>query len=547
MDIDPILSEERIEAMTGAGFWGERTIIDYLDQAAGDAPDRVAIIGANSMTGRSETVSYRQLQRVTRRMALGLAALGVSQGDVVSFQLPNWWQFSAIYLACAHIGAIANPLMPIFRHREVSFMLGFAESKVVVVPRVFRGFDYPRMMAEVRAELPALEHVLVVEGGSEGSFEQALLETRHEDAPQAAGRLARDRPGANDISELIYTSGTTGQPKGVMHTANTLLGNIHQYVATLGLTGDDIILMASPLAHQTGFLYGLMMPVVLKTKVVLQDSWDPAVAARLIQDEGVTFTMASTPFVADLADTPAIGQYDTGTLRMFLTAGAPIPRVLVRRAEERLRIRVISAWGMTENGAATMTRPDDPPEKVIETDGRAIAGMEVRVVNASGEPAATGSEGRLQARGMGNFVGYLKKPELFDTDGDGWFETGDLARMDAEGYIRISGRSKDILIRGGENVPVAEVEGVLYGHPAIADVAIVGMPDPRLGERGCAFATLRPGCELSMEEMCVFLAEQKMAKQYFPERLEIVSEMPRTPSGKIQKFKLREIAKAFSV
>jgi cyclohexanecarboxylate-CoA ligase len=184
---------------------------------------------------------------------------------------------------------------------------------------------------------------------------------------------------------------------------------------------------------------------------------------------------------------------------------------------------------------------------VIETDGQAIRGMEVRVVNESGEPIATGNEGRLQARGMGNFVGYLKKPEAFDTDEDGWFETGDLARMDPEGYIRISGRSKDILIRGGENVPVAEVEGVLYKHPAIADVAIVGMPDPRLGERGCAFATLRPGLNLSLEDMCVFLAEQKMAKQYFPERLEIVNEMPRTPSGKIQKFKLREIAKAISV
>jgi cyclohexanecarboxylate-CoA ligase len=219
----------------------------------------------------------------------------------------------------------------------------------------------------------------------------------------------------------------------------------------------------------------------------------------------------------------------------------------VRRAEERLRLRVISAWGMTENGAATMTRPDDPPDKVVETDGHAIPGMEVRVVNESGELAATGSEGRLQARGMGNFVGYLKKPEAWDTDDEGWFHTGDLARMDAEGYIRISGRSKDILIRGGENVPVTEVEGLLYNHSAIADVAIVGMPDPRLGERGCAFATLRPGLNLSLEEMCVFLEEQKMAKQYFPERLEILSEMPRTPSGKIQKFKLREIAKAFSV
>lgn len=543
MQFDPILPESRIKETTAAGFWSERTMNDFLDEAAADCPDQVAIVDHNSATRASTTLSYRQLRRLVDRIALGLMELGVGKNDVVSFQLPNWWQFSALYLACTRIGAVANPMMPIFRHREVSFMLGFAESKVIVVPKSFRDFDHPRMMAEIRPELPALEHVLVIEHHAEGSFESALLTPRHEQVPGAADKLTDLRPGANEVNELIYTSGTTGQPKGVMHTANTLLGNIYEYIATLGLTSRDIILMASPLAHQTGFLYGIMMPVVLKTKAVLQDIWDPANAVQYIQDESVTFTMASTPFLSDISETPAADTHDVSTLRMFLTAGAPIPRVLVQRAEERLRIRVISAWGMTENGAATMTRPDDPPAKVFATDGKPIPGMEVRVVNQEGESQPVGEEGRLQARGMGNFVGYLKKPELFDTDEEGWFETGDLARMDEDGYIRISGRSKDIIIRGGENIPVVEVEGALYRHPAIADVAIVGMPDERLGERGCAFATLRPGENLSLEEVADFLAGEKMAKQYFPERLEILEEMPRTASGKIQKFRLREMAK----
>jgi cyclohexanecarboxylate-CoA ligase len=436
--------------------------------------------------------------------------------------------------------------MPIFRHRELRFMLGFAEARVMVVPRVFRGFNHLAMLEELRGELPALRHVLCIEDGPEGSFEQALLARRWEDEQDGPALFAERRPGPNEVTQLQYTSGTTGEPKGVMHTPNTLLGNLLAVASTLGLDERDVMLMGSPLAHQTGFLYGMLMPVVLGGKSVLMDIWNPAHAAELIQDERATFTMGSTPFVADLTDSPAAEQRDLSSLRIFVTAGAPIPRVLVQRARERLRAHIISAWGMTENGAATCTRPDDPPEKVFETDGAPIPGMEVRVVDGEGRPVPTGEEGRLQARGMCNFVGYLKRPEAYGMDAQGWFETGDLARMDADGYIRISGRAKDILIRGGENVPVVEVEGVLYRHPAIQDVAIVGMPDERLGERGCAFVTLRPGQRLDFGELVGFLEGEHMARQYFPERLEIVEQMPRTPSGKIQKFRLRELARGLA-
>jgi cyclohexanecarboxylate-CoA ligase len=493
------------------------------------------------MTGRSTTVSYRQLGRAVNRMALGLLELGVAPGDVVAFQMPNWWQFTALYLACARVGAVANPLLPIFRERELKFMLGFAEAKVIAVPRRFRGHDYPAMLAGLRGELPALRHVLAVEDGPDGSFEQALL-ARREDGRDAAALLGQRRPGPDEVTEVIYTSGTTGEPKGVMHTPNTLLGAVLPLIGMLGLTAEDATLMGSPLAHQTGFLYGLLTPLVLGAKAVLMDIWDPAQAARHIHEERVTFTMGSTPFVADLADTPALARHDVSSLRLFVTAGAPVPRVLVQRARERLGAHILSAWGMTENGAATCTGPEDPPEKVFESDGRAIAGDEVRVVDASGKPVPPGREGRLQARGTSQFVGYLKRPEKYDTDAQGWFETGDLARMDADGFIRISGRSKDIIIRGGENVPVAEVEGVLYQHPAVQDVALVAMPDERLGERACAFVQLRNGQRLTFEEMVAYLESQRMARAYFPERLEVVDALPRTASGKIQKFMLRRQA-----
>jgi cyclohexanecarboxylate-CoA ligase len=303
--------------------------------------------------------------------------------------------------------------------------------------------------------------------------------------------------------------------------------------------------MASPLAHQTGFLYGMGVALALNTKLVLQDVWDVHVAAGLIEREQVSYSFASSPFLADLANFEG-DCARMRSLRMFVCAGAPIPGALVERATQRLGLKVLSGWGMTENGLATMTRPDDPPETSAQTDGRPIDGMEARVVDENGAAVPAGTVGRLQSRGVATFVGYLKRPELAAIDADGWFDTGDLARMDARGYVRITGRSKDVIIRGGENIPVVEIEAILFRHPKLAAVSVVGMPDPRLGERACAFVVARQGNEVSLGELTAFLQTEGVAKQYWPERIEVLTEMPVTPSGKIQKFKLRELARSFS-
>ena len=542
MSIDPILQPGRIAAMRQAGFWGDATILDDLDRAVATVPDRIAIVDQNSMTGERTVLTYAQFNQRIGRLAMGLHRLGVRKGDVVSMQLPNWWMFNALHFAALRLGAVTNPIMPIFREREMGFMLKMAESKVLIIPREFRGFAYGPMAEALRPSLPALRHVLVVGGEGDAAFERL-----YEDggAPDEA-LFAASRPKADDVVELLYTSGTTGEPKGVMHTSNTLLANVIPYVERLSLGENDTFLMASPLAHQTGFLYGILTPVHVNTKVVLQDIWNATRAADLIAGEGVTFTMAATPFLSDLTDEAAKRPDDMRTLRTFLSAGAPIPRALVRRASENLGANIISAWGMTENGAVTTTRIGDAPEKTFETDGLPLAGMEIRVVNESGTVLPADTEGRLQAKGSSNFVGYLKHPEWYATDGEGWFDTGDLARIDRDGYVRITGRTKDVIIRGGENVPVVEIEGLLYRHPAIQEVAVVAMPDPRLGERACAFAVLRDGASLTMQEMVAFLGEQKLARNYLPERLEVVPAMPKTPSGKIQKVVLRGIAKDFT-
>lgn len=541
-----ILTQDRIDEMNAKGLWPKPLLLDLVARTVEATPDAVAVTGINSMRGRIETVSYRQLWRYARRIAVGLADLGVEKGEVVSFQLPNWWQFAALHLACLQIGAITNPVMPIFRQRELSFMLDYAESKVFIAPKRFRGFDHQAMAEELRPNLPNLEHIFILDGEGDASFEARFLDRRWEDEPGADDLLAARRPDPNDIIELLYTSGTSGVPKGVLHTSNTLISLVTTGRDRLGLTSDDVVFMPSPMAHQTGFVYGMHMAFLLGTKLVLQDIWSGDVAAQRISDEGATYTMASTPFLADLAGTAALERCDVSRFRMFCSAGAPIPRILVENASKRLGAKILSGWGMTENGLVTTTRPDDAPEKISTTDGAAVDHNAVRIVDVDGHPVPPDTEGRLQARSIGMFVGYLKRPDAY-VEYDGWFETGDLARMDADGYIRIVGRAKDIVIRGGENIPVVEVEDLLYRHPAVEACAIVAMPDERLGERACAFVQPKPGASFTFDDMIAHLTAAEMSKTYLPEKLEIVEEFPRTASGKIQKFELREIAKTFSL
>ncbi|MEM9684892.1 MAG: AMP-binding protein, partial [Pseudomonadota bacterium] len=327
MDLGVMLTPERIAAMEARGEWARRTVLDYLDDAVAATPDRAAIVAHDSETGATVSLSYHELDRLARSIAGGLLALDIEPGDVVSFQLPNWWQFTALHLACVHVGAISNPLMPIFRERELRFMLGFARSKLYVGPARFRDFDYAPMIEALVPELPDLRHRFFI-GGDVDSFDAHFLETTREKSPDLASDLARRRTGPNDVTQLLYTSGTTGQPKGVMHTANTLFACLPPIVERFGMGNDDVIWMASPLAHQTGFMYGMLLPIMLGVPSVLRDVWQPAEAARSMAETGATFTMASTPFLADLTDLPTVGDHDLSRFRTFLSAGAPIPRSL---------------------------------------------------------------------------------------------------------------------------------------------------------------------------------------------------------------------------
>ena len=530
-------------AMREAGFWLDKTIDDFLVASIERTPDKPALVGCRADRDAPVRMSYRELGDKVALAAGALRGLGVVPGDVVALQVPNWWEFVVTSLACGRIGAVVNPLMPIFRERELEFMLGFAEAKVFVVPAMFRGFDHAAMAQSLKRQLPKLQHVLVVDGTGDNAFDRVLLQgsVRVEAASGRAG-AALD-PG--DLAVMMFTSGTTGSPKGVMHTCNTLLACNKALSGRFGLTCDDVLLACSPVGHMTGYAAVMVLGVYLGSTVVLQDIWEAKRGVTLMAGEGVTYTAASTPFLSDICNAVAEGAPKPDRLRSFLCGGAPIPPVLIERAASELDLRVCSLWGMTESLSSTLTEPSRAADKSSKTDGRALDGVGVRIVDSDGKPMATGETGRLMVRGAQMSLGYYKRPDLVTYDADGWFDTGDLAYMDDEGYIRINGRTKDVLIRGGENVPVVEIEALLYKHPAITMAAIVGYPDERLGERACAFVELRPGASIDLAGVQAYMAECKVAKQYWPERVEVLPAVPRTPSGKVQKFILKERAKDF--
>jgi cyclohexanecarboxylate-CoA ligase len=532
-------------AMRAGGFWTDQVIDVLLGRAVARSPGKTAVVAHRAEREGSRRFSYRELEALVARAAGGLRALGVGRGDVVSIQLPNWWEFVVATLACGRLGAVVNPLMPIFRERELLYMLRFCEAKVFIVPKVYRGHDHAAMAQGMRAQLPALRRIVIVDDDGPDGFERVLL--RHDHVVPAPEDIASAALRPDDLAVMMFTSGTTGEPKGVMHSSNTLIACLNSLAGRLGLTEDDVLLVGSPVGHMMGFAAHVMLSLRLGATMVLQDVWEARRAMALMGSEDVTFSGGATPFLTDVCEAVVAGVPRPQRLRLYLCAGAPIPPVLVERARRELGLTVCSLWGMTEALSGTLTEPERAADKSSSTDGRPLEGMEVKVVDEEGRSLPTGETGRVLVRGAQVLLGYFRRPDLPTTDAEGWFDSGDLAYLDAEGYIRINGRSKDVVIRAGENVPVVEIENILLQHPAVGAVAIVGFPDRRLGERACAFIVLREGTRetLDLPKVQAFLAERRVAKPYWPERVELLEELPRTPTGKTQKFVLRQRAKAF--
>ncbi|MBI2322379.1 MAG: AMP-binding protein, partial [Chloroflexi bacterium] len=488
--------------------------------------------------------TYDQLAADVLRCAHGLRALGLGRDDVAIIELPNWYQWDVVHLALTAIGAITVYVPPIYRQRELTYIAQTADAKLLVMPDTFRRFDYRPMARDVRAAAPCLAHVLVVgEAGDDLLAYDAFMARPWEDAGGLAALRAL-RPHPDDVTALGFTSGTTGAMKAAMQTSNVLNATNLSFINRYGLTADERIFVPSPVGHAIGFTHGVRIALYLGAAAVLQEIWEPGQALDLIAAERCTFVAAAPPFLRDLVYHPDVERVGgLPSLRVFLCGGAPVPEQLLLDARERLpRTFVGPLWGMTECGGATTCPFDAPFEKLVHTDGCPVQGMEVLVVDAEGRVLPPDTPGELLVRGPQSFVGYYQRPDLNATliRPDAFFHTGDQARLDRDGYVTITGRLKDLIIRGGVNIAPVEIEDLLFAHPAVAAAAVVGMPDERLGERICAFVVPGPGATVTLPDVQTWMERHGLAKQKWPERVEVVESFPMTPSGKVQKHVLRQ-------
>ncbi|MDR3439323.1 medium-chain fatty-acid--CoA ligase [Telmatospirillum sp.] len=534
MQPDMRIHADRKQEYRRKGYWGDATLADYWNMSVLAVPEKTAVVDQQGCR-----LTYAELDARAARLAGWLCRSGIEPGDVVSVQVPGWSEFTIIYVACLKAGAVINPVLPNLRHDDLGFVLRKCESKILFVPTFFRKCDYLPMAQSVLNEIPSLQQIVVVE----------------KDVPAPDGWLTLDhvleqsdplretrRRSADDLASLLFTSGTESFPKGVMHTHNNIISGIKSFAAVLHLTGNDIMLMPAPVAHATGFHHGVTTPFMLGGTSVLLDRFKPDAALSLIEQEKCTYTMGATPVVHDMLCEMQQRPYDISSLRFVLCGGAPSTQKIRKDAWDK-GFRVISVYGSTESVPHTVSSPEDTLDKIFMSDGRAVSGVETRVVDDKHRTLPFHTEGEEASRGPNVFVGYLKEPELTAKalDDDGWYYSGDLCLMDEDGYIKITGRKKDVIIRGGENISSTEVEGILLDHPKVREAAAVAMPDPRLGERTCAYVCLKNATDtLTLEDVVTFFTERHVAKFKFPERVEIIGSLPRNPAGKVCKSSLRD-------
>jgi non-ribosomal peptide synthetase component E (peptide arylation enzyme) len=532
MKFETRLTDDLIARYQKSGHWGSETFYSMLAARASAHPDRVAIVD------RGRRVTYADLKTRVDRVSAGFAALGIGSGDVVTIQLPNWAEFAYVFFALERLGAVANQIGPDFRSREVDYILRFSESRAFVCPASFKGFDYVKMIGELRPGLPDLRAVCVLGGPAAGGGTSglvsldALVENAAAVPPPSAGQ------GANDVMRMAFTSGTTGNPKGVIHSHNTTLSTCRTLNRDMRVTADEIFLIYLPLGLNWGYLT-LVQAVMAGARAVLLDQFSARAALELIQRERVTYIPTAPASIIAMLNDRDLGRFDLASLRVIITGGASCPIETIREFRARMHGHLIELYGMLETGFHTYTRLDDDPEGVTGTVGSVSSGLGLRLIDEAGRDVAEGAEGEIAASGPSVHLGYHKNPaanaELFTSDG--WFRTGDLGQFDGAGNLKIVGRLKEMINRGGKKFFPREIEEILYTHPKILHAAIVGVPDPRLGERNCLCVIPRPGQTLTLDEAVGYLRDG-VATYKLPETLEVFDELPFTPTGKIQRHVL---------
>lgn len=523
-----------------AGLWSGTALADAFARTAARRDDATALIEDGV------TLSYAALAARVDALAAGLARRGVTAGDAVAYMLPNWWEAAATFLAAISLGAHAVPIVPILRAREVSVILRQTRPRAIVLPERFRDTDFVALARDVIAAMSGFDPLLVVaraDAAQGHARTERFEDVASTDASVGTAPVARRAVDPDTLALVIYTSGSTADPKGAMHSHQTLSAELASLVHAHGLGDADRVLMPSPLTHVSGVIHGILAPALLGTSVVLQDRWDPSAALAAVARHRVTYMIGAPTFLQEMLAQPSLGEHDLSSLRLFSCGGASVAPELMRLGRARIPNLVTKrSYGSSEFPTIATTTAEDALARGLDTEGRALRGVEIRVTDEGGVPLAAGAEGEIRARGPDCFLGYVDAALDADCfDADGFFRTGDLGIVDADGYLRITGRVKDIIVRKGEKISAREVEDLLLEHPAIADAALIPLADAKTGERACACVQLaRDATPLALDALVAFLRARDLTPQKLPEQLELVDEFPRTPSGKINKRLLRE-------
>lgn len=516
------------------GYWQNETLGDVLDKTIKSCPGREAIV---SERGR---VTYTELGSISNNLALKLMELGIKKDDRVVIQLPNWPEVLYFYYALARFGGISVMALRHFRQREMEHLLKFSEAKAWVIPDEYHSFNYLEMAKELLPRVPSLKHVIVATNEAKKAPFISLDKLLTIDSSKLKADSFK-HPDPDDVLLLLLTGGTTAMPKLIPHTHNDFICSKRAVGPHRGFNRDTVSLIVVPVGHNAP-LGGVMLCVIHGGAVVLLDSTRIEDIAAAIQKEKVTEVFLVPTQIIDLLNFPDLKKYDLSSLKAIYTGGSRCPPEIVKGAMEKLGCQVVNAFGSGE-GVHITTRLGDPVEVVANTVGKPCCDIdEIKIVNDYGKEVPRETEGELIARGPHIFRGYYKNSEenakVFDKDG--FFYTGDLGMLRKDGNIAITGRKKDMLLRGGENISAVEVEELLLSHPDILQAAVVGMPDPRMGERVCAYVIPREGKKLILEEVVTFLKTKGVALFKLPERLEPVKDFPLTNIGKVSKKDLRD-------
>ena len=533
MKVTLTFNEQRRAAYRQQGLWGDASLADYWQQTARAMPDKIAVVDNH---GASYT--YSALDHAASCLANWMLAKGIESGDRIAFQLPGWCEFTVIYLACLKIGAVSVPLLPSWREAELVWVLNKCQAKMFFAPTLFKQTRPVDLILPLQNQLPQLQQLVGVDKLAPATSSLSLSQIIADNTPLTMAITTH----GDELAAVLFTSGTEGLPKGVMLTHNNILASERAYCARLNLTWQDVFMMPAPLGHATGFLHGVTAPFLIGARSVLLDIFTPDACLALLEQQRCTCMLGATPFVYDLLNVLEKQPADLSALRFFLCGGTTIPKKVARECQQR-GIKLLSVYGSTESSPHAVVNLDDPLSRFMHTDGYAAAGVEIKVVDDARKTLPPGCEGEEASRGPNVFMGYFDEPELTARalDEEGWYYSGDLCCMDEAGYIKITGRKKDIIVRGGENISSREVEDILLQHPKIHDACVVAMPDERLGERSCAYVVLKaPHHSLSLEEVVAFFSRKRVAKYKYPEHIVVIEKLPRTASGKIQKFLLRK-------